>query len=76
MGLHRRQLSGVGCAVCLWLLQRNADIYAAWLSGYGAVQAENLVYILPDGYDDADDLQNEAVEGWAQGLRKIFIVCI
>ena len=66
----------MGCAVCLWLLQRNAHLYAAWLGGNGAVQAENLVYLLPDGDYDADDLQNEAVEGWAQGLRKIFIVCV
>lgn len=61
MGLHRRQLFGVGCAVCLWLLQCDAHVYAAWLSGNGAVQAENLVYILPDGYYDADDLQNEKI---------------
>ncbi len=52
----------MGCAVCLWLLQRNAHLYAAWLGSNGAVQAENLVYLLPDGYYDADDLQNEAVE--------------
>ena len=76
MGLYHRQLFGVGCAVCLWLLQRNAYFYAAWLSGYGAIQAENLVHLLPNGDYDADDLQNEAVEGWAQGLRKIFIACI
>ena len=76
MGLYRRQLSGVGCTVCLWLLQRDADLYAVRLGGDGAVQAENLVHLLSDGYYDADDLQNEAVEGWAQGLRKIFIVCI
>lgn len=38
-----------------------ANIYAAWLSGYGAVQAKNVVHLLPDGYDDADDLQNEAI---------------
>ena len=63
VGLYRRQLSGVGCTVCLWLLQRDADIYAVRLGGDGAVQAENLVYLLPDGDDDADDLQNEAVEG-------------
>lgn len=35
----------------------------AWPSGDGAVQAENLVHLLPDGDDDADDLQAEAVEG-------------
>ena len=51
----------MGCAVCLWLLQRNAHLYAAWLSGNGAVQAENLVYLLPDGDYDADDLQNEKI---------------
>ena len=59
MGLHCRQLFGVGCAVCLWLLQRNAYLYAAWLGSNGAVQAENLVYLLPDGYYDADDLQKK-----------------
>ena len=76
MGLYRRQLSRVGCAVYLWLLQRDADLYAAWLGGDGAVQAENLVHLLPNGDDDADDLQDEAVEGLAQGLRKNFIACI
>ena len=76
MGLYRRQRSRVGCAVCLWLLQRDADLYAAWLGGDGAVQAENLVHLLPNGDDDADDLQDEAVEGLAQGLRKNFIACI
>lgn len=76
MGLYRRQLSGVGCAVCLWLLKRNADLYAAWLGGDGAVQAENLVHLLPDGDNDADDLQDEAVEGLGIGLRKNFIACI
>ena len=70
MGLYRRQLSGVGCTVCLWLLQRDADVYAAWLGGDGAVQAENLVHLLPDGDDDADDLQDEAVEGLAAGPRR------
>lgn len=35
----------------------------AWPSSDGAIQAEDLVYLLPDGDDDADDLQNEAVEG-------------
>lgn len=59
--LYCQQLFGMGCAVCLWLLQRDADLYAAWLSGNGAVQAENLVYLLPDGYYDADDLQNETI---------------
>lgn len=51
----------MGCAVCLWLLQRNAHLYAAWLGSNGAVQAENLVYLLSDGYYDADDLQNETI---------------
>lgn len=51
----------MGCAVSLWLLQRNADLYATWLSCNGAVQAENLVYLLPDGYYDADDLQNKKI---------------
>ena len=64
MGLYRRQLSGVGCTVCLWLLQRDADLYAVRLGGDGAVQAENLVHLLPDGDYDADDLQDEAVDGW------------
>ena len=72
MGLHRRQLSGVGCAVCLWLLQRDADLYAAWLGSNGAVQAENVVHLLPNGDDDADDLQDEAVEGLGIGLRNKF----
>lgn len=61
VSLYRRQLSSMGCAVCLWLLQRNADLYAVWLICNGAVQAENLVYLLPDGYYDADDLQNEKI---------------
>ena len=64
MGLYRRQLISVGCTVCLWLLQRDADLYAAGPSGDGAVQAENLVHLLPDGDYDTDDLQAEAVEGW------------
>ena len=76
MGLYRRQLSGVGCTVCLWLLQRDADLYAVRLGGDGAVQAENVVHLLPDGDDDADDLQDEAVEGLGIGLRKNFIACI
>ena len=76
VGLYRRQLSRVDCTVCLWLLQRDADVYAAWLGGDGAVQAENLVYLLPDGDDDADDLQDEAVDGLGTGLRKNFIACI
>ena len=63
VGLYRRQLSRVGCTVCLWLLQRDADVYAVRLGSNGAIQAENLVHLLPDGDDDADDLQNEAVEG-------------
>ena len=76
MGLYRRQLSGVGCTVCLWLLQRDVDLYAAGPSGDGAVQAENVVHLLPDGDDDADDLQDEAVDGLGTGLRKNFIACI
>lgn len=59
--LYCWQLFGVGCSVCFWLLQCNAYLYAAWLSGNGAVQAENLVYLLSDGYYDADDLQNETI---------------
>lgn len=76
MGLYRRQFSRVGCAVCLWLLQRDVDLNAAWLGGDGAVQAENLVHLLPNGYYDADDLQDEAVDGLGTGLRKNFIACI
>lgn len=48
--------AGSSSAWVLWLLQRNADLYAAWLSCNGAVQAKNLVHLLPDGYYDADDL--------------------
>lgn len=43
----------------------------AWPSSDGAVQAEDLVHLLPDGDYDADDLQDEAVEGLAQAYEKI-----
>lgn len=62
----------VSCGACTassssaWVAQyafgfRNVYLYAAWLGGNGAVQAKNLVHLLPDGYYDTDDLQNEKI---------------
>ena len=61
LGISRNTVPSGRCTVCLWLLQRNAHLYAAWLGSNGAVQDENLVYLLPDGHYDADDLQNETI---------------
>ena len=38
-----------------WAWAYTAGSSSAW------VQAKNLVYLLPDGYYDADDLQNEKI---------------
>lgn len=57
----------VSCGACTQVCPRQAiSVYKGcfWPSGDGAVQAENLVHLLPDGDYDADDLQDEAVDGW------------
>ena len=47
-------------AVRLWLLQRDADLYLAWTYHNDFIQASLLVCVLPDGNDDADDLQDQS----------------
>ena len=42
--------------VCIWFLQRNADLYDSWLSYNAVVQTPLLVCVLPDGDNDAVDM--------------------
>ena len=46
-------------AVRVRILQRNADVYRPRADHNGAVQAAQLVRLLPDGHHDAADLQSE-----------------
>ncbi len=70
-----------GRAVRLWFLQHDADLHCARADHDGAVQAAQLVRILPDGNDDAADLQSEGREGIAprshirsrQALQPFFV---
>ena len=60
LGVCARNCSGLGCAVQLWLLQLNAYIIAAWPDCHGVLQAADMVRVLPDGHNDARDLQTVA----------------
>lgn len=59
MGIPRNAVPSGRCPVCIWVLQCDADIYRAWPDHNGAVQAEKLVCLLPNGYDDTADLQGK-----------------
>ena len=56
--LDRRNRHGLDRAVQLWFLQHYAHLHHHRPCGYGAVQAQNLVHLLPHGHHDPDDLQN------------------
>ena len=61
--LYRRCSGRLDRPVQLWFLQSDAYFHDHWISGQYDVQAQNMVQLLPDGYYDADDLQD-------QGKRK------
>ena len=66
MGLPRHGVPCGRCAVRLWLLRRDAYLHRAGTDHDGAVQAPQLVRVLPHGHDDAADLQGkkrQAVQG-------------
>ena len=45
--------------VCLWILQRHADLNDPWFFHYGFVQASKLVRLLSHGDYDAADLPSK-----------------
>lgn len=56
MGLQRELFSRLGCPVCIWLLQPDADIYITWIYCNVLIQRENLVYILSNGNHDTGNM--------------------
>ena len=57
---HGETVAPWRCAVCFWLLQRDAHFHRAGPHNHGAVQAAQLVRLLPHGHDDAAHLQSES----------------
>lgn len=56
LGLSRHSVSSRCCPVCLWLLQRDADINSSGTLHYDSVQTEKLVRLLSHGNHDPADL--------------------
>lgn len=59
LGISRNPPSPRRCPVCLWILQRHADLHDPWFFHYGFVQASKLVRILSHGDYDPADLQGK-----------------
>ena len=57
LGLSWNALARWRCTVCFWLLQRDAHFHRAGPHNHGAVQAAQLVRLLPHGHDDTAHLQ-------------------
>ena len=59
LGLSRNVAPPGRGAVCLRILQRDAHLHGAGAYHYGAVQASQLVRLLPYGNHDSADLQSK-----------------
>ena len=57
VGLSRDTVPSRRGAVCLWVLQRDADLHRPWPDHHGAVQTPQLVCLLSHGDHDPADLQ-------------------
>lgn len=59
MDLYGRYGAGLGRKVQLRILQSDADLHTDRSDRDGFIQAENMVLLLPDGNDDAGNLQDQ-----------------
>ena len=67
--LSRHRPSPVDRPVCLWLLQRHADLHHFRFGHHGPVPPPLLVRLLPHGYYDPDDMQGKGGSVPWRGIR-------
>ena len=59
LGISRNAFLRRCCTIRIRFLQHNAHINDPRFRDYAAIQTPLMVRLLPDGHDDADDLQDE-----------------